>query len=138
MRKYLFVITFLIAAFTLIAHDAISHHHPAMEEFEFNVSHILKDIHDHHSNEDDHDHDCPIPRHQHVFTPDDYTGRRNNDTVQKVIKIAITNSFCVRDHSDILQNNIPQNDIFSSAKILPDPYPFIISPNAMRGSPVNV
>jgi hypothetical protein len=141
VNKHLFVIAFLIAAFTLIAHDAIPHHHSAMEESELNVSHILKDSYDDQSkneNDHDHDHEHPIPRHQHVFAPDDYIGRRNYDSVQKVIRITITNYICLSTFFNILENNIPQDDLFKSLKILPDPYPFIISPNAMRGSPANV
>jgi hypothetical protein len=52
-----------------------------------------------------------------------------------VIKISFTNSICLTSYSDILKNDVPQYVVFSSKNELPDPYPFIISPNAMRGSP---
>lgn len=134
MKKHFFAIIFLIAAFTLIAHDIMPHHHSEMKKSELNASQIFKDSYDDHAEkESDHDHhDHHIPHHQHAFASGD-NGWWNNNSAQKVIKITITNSCFF----DIIENHIPENNVFISLKILPDPYPFIISPNAMRGSPAN-
>jgi hypothetical protein len=138
VKKHLFAITFLIAAFTLIAHDAIPHRHPAIDKSELCVSHLLKGLYDSDTKDGNDQHDQPIPHHQHVLAPDDFISRTNTDSIQKAIKILFSNSICFSSFSDILKNDFPQKVVFSSKNELPDPYPFIISPNAMRGSPSNI
>lgn len=136
MKKNFFAITFLISALVLIAHDTIPHHHLDMDESESVISHIFKETRDDHA-KNDNDHKQPIPRHQHVFAPDDFISRRNNVSLQKEIKLSFTNTICLFSLSFISRDTLPSNHFLTVIDFIPDSYPFIISPNSMRGSPAN-
>jgi hypothetical protein len=134
VKKNFSIIIFLISAVVLIAHDAIPHNHLDIDEYESVVSHIFKHSrHDHTQKENDHKH--PAPRHQHVFAPDDLITRRTNVSVQKEIKLSFTSVVCFFTVSFISNANLRSNHSFTVIDFIPDSYPFIISPNSMRGSP---
>lgn len=136
MKKNFFAITFLICALVLIAHDAIPHHHLDMDESESVISHIFKETRDDHT-KNDNDHKQPIPRHQHVFAPDDFISRRHNVSLKKEINLSFTNTICLFSLSFISRDTLPSKHFFTVIDFIPDSYPFIISPNSMRGSPAN-
>jgi hypothetical protein len=134
VKKYFFTIIFLISAIVLIAHGAIPHHHLDIDEYESVISHT-KNSHDDHARGDN-DHKHPIPSHQHVIAPDDFISRRTNVSIQNDVKFSLISTIRIITLPFISGDKILSNHSFKVIKFVPDSYPFIISPNSMRGSPV--
>jgi hypothetical protein len=116
----------------IIGHDAIPHHHSDMDKNDTDTGLSY----DHKRNDDAKDHhekQGTSPLHQHILAPANLIAVRINGPFQKENKFSVT----------IFISSLPVNAKFTSfdyqyfriIKIPHNPFPFIISPNAIRGSP---
>lgn len=120
----------------VIGHDAFPHHHLELDEIEA-VTSLPADHRCHDGTKEEHENKQSFPPHQHIFAPEDLIAGRNNVSFQKEIKFSVTNAIFISSLICLINSEAFENQIFRIINIPRNPYPFIISPNAMRGSPVN-
>jgi hypothetical protein len=136
VKKRLLAILLLISFHALILHDMIPHHHHDQEDIEIVVDHNHNNNHKAAHNSD---HPFPIPAHQHISTAEDFNIIRSQQSFSFIAKII--SLFYAPSHdyfpSFILSKFVYQI-LWPLFKIPISSYPFIISPNAMRGSPSNL
>ena len=134
MRKNIIAISLIVSFLMVVIHEMIPHHHHDMEDD------IELFSHQHHtdtqgsSSETDHDNHFPFPVHHHLSASEGFDLVR----VSKNLEREITSPFCfiVADHLlRIPDSEPPESTILSDLTIPKNSHPFIISPNAMRGSP---
>lgn len=127
LTAILFVLTFLLD----VVHDAIPHHH--FDQNAVEVSHRNLNGTDYLDNTDDHQHS--FPPHQHFYCAEDL----NLSRIGNHIHIDIKKIFI----SLILISPLENWELYKPPGIVNQPkfsisllnFPFIYSPNAMRGSP---
>lgn len=117
----------------VVIHEMIPHHHHDMDDIEFFS-------HQHHANtqgsnsETDHTNHFPFPAHHHLSASEGFDLLRVSTNLER--EIISTFCFLVPDHFlRIPEDEPPESTIHSDLTIPKNSLPFIISPNAMRGSP---
>ncbi len=118
----------------VVIHEMIPHHHHGMDDD------IELFSYQHHTNkqgtnsETDHTNHFPIPAHHHVSASEGFDLVRVSTNLER----EITSPFCffVPDYLLRIPDAEPPESTFYSYFTVPlNSHPFIISPNAMRGSP---
>ena len=117
----------------VVVHEMIPHHHHDMDDIELFS-------HQHHSNEQDNnsehgttDH-FPIPAHHHVLASEGFNVARIGTSLEKDLILPLC--FFISHHLlSISDTEAPENTYYSDFAVHLSSLPFIISPNAMRGSP---
>lgn len=134
MRTNILAISLIVSFLMVILHEMIPHHHHGME----NDSELSS--HQHHTDtkgsnsETDNTNHFPFPVHHHLSASEGFDLLRVNTNLER----EITSPFCfiVPDHLlRIPETEPPESTIHSDRTIPKNSHPFIISPNAMRGSP---
>jgi hypothetical protein len=115
-----------------IVHDAIPHHHFGQNAVEVSIHHDQNGIHNL-GNTEDHQHSFPL--HQHFYCAEDLSLSRVGNHVQIEIRkisselVLLLASENKEWHKPPGLKNQPEYSVSLQN------YPFICSPNAMRGSP---
>jgi len=117
----------------IVIHEMIPHHHHEMADIELFS-------HQHHSNkqennsETDNTNHFPFPAHHHVLASEGFDVVRVSNNLERESNFPFW--FLVPDYLlRIPDAEPPENTFYSNFKVPKNSLPFIISPNAMRGSP---
>ncbi|HLF35648.1 MAG TPA: hypothetical protein VI583_15500 [Cyclobacteriaceae bacterium] len=136
MKKQILAILLLFSFHALIMHDMIPHHHHDQEDI------AILHNHDHNNDREaeiDPDHPFKIPAHQHISGAEDFNILRSQQSFSFAVKII--GSFIIPSTnflSTFILTKFVKQILWPLCKIPICSYPFIISPNAMRGSPSNL
>jgi hypothetical protein len=126
-------ILFLLAFLLEVAHDAIPHHHPDANEIVVASHHIHQGAGTIFQSEDDHQHQ--FPPHQHYYTNEDLTASRTGISVQFDLKKSICESVLLYIAKNASFYKPPGLHSYCIISVSLQFRPFIISPDAVRGSP---
>ena len=133
VKKQILAILLLFSFHALILHDMIPHQHHDQEDIG------LVNDHDHNNHQEaghDSDHPFPIPAHQHLSAAEDFNIIRTQQSFSFVNKIIISFFSLYADYFLSFRHiQLVKQILWPLAKIPICSFPFIISPNAMRGSP---
>ncbi len=117
----------------VVIHEMIPHHHHDMDDIELFS-------HQHHTNkqgsdsEADHTNHFPFPGHHHVSASEGFDLVRVSTNLEREINFPFC--FLIPNYLSWFPEAEPPECTFYSDFLVPlNPLPFIISPNAMRGSP---
>jgi hypothetical protein len=134
VKRRLSTILFSLLMLVIIDHEAIHHYHLLIDEDEI-IADLFSD-HDKDNNPiDDHGGNKSFPQHEHVFIPDDLISDRNNFSCKKEIKFLVTSIIITLSLPSYPKSTSLDDRYFRVINVPQNPLPFIISPNAMRGSP---
>jgi len=134
MRKNIIAISLIVSFLMVVIHEMIPHHHHAMEDDMELFSHQHHNHHEGTDSETDHTNHFPIPAHQHVSASEGFDLIRVNAHLEKVITSPIC--FLIPNYLSWVPEAEPPGHTFYFDFTSPlNSLPFIISPNAMRGSP---
>lgn len=117
----------------VVIHEMIPHHHHEMDDIEL-FSHQQQTNKQGSNSGTDNTNHFPFPAHHHLSASEGFDLVRVSTNVER----EITSPFCflVPDHLlRIPETEPPESTIHSDLTIPKNFLPFIISPNAMRGSP---
>jgi len=131
--KQFYAILFLFAFLLEVAHDAVPHHQPDVNEIKVVSHHTHQSASYKFQKEDDHRHD--YPPHQHYYTNEDLTTSRGGNSIQFDLKKSFCKSILISvagNTSSYKPPGLANYYIVSSSLQF---RPFIISPDATRGSP---
>jgi hypothetical protein len=134
MRKNVLAILLAVSFMMVIIHEMIPHHHHDMK-----VDIELFSHQQHNSNQDNNSepgnaNHFPFPAHHHVSASEGFDLVRVSTNLEK----GITSLFCflIPDHLLRISDAEPPESTFRTDFTVPEnSLPFIVSPNAMRGSP---
>ncbi len=135
MRKNILAILLAVSFMMVVIHEMIPHHHHDMDDD------IELFSHQHHTNnqqgsnsETDHTDHFPIPAHHHVSASEGFDLVRVSTNFER--EITFPYCFLIPNHLLRIPDAEPPESTFHSDFLVPlNSLPFIISPNAMRGSP---
>lgn len=132
MFKNIQILLAFIGLVVIVAHGSIIHHH---HDDEHSESSLVEHHHDSDDDSDD-DHHFPIPTHQHIATSDLFEfARTSNNSFVNIDKLLNCCQATIRDLLFIPEIEPPNRTYQSSISDWIDPLPFVISPDATRGSP---
>jgi hypothetical protein len=118
----------------VVIHEMIPHHHNDMDEFEFFIQqHNNKQVNNNETGADNH---FPFPAHHHVSASEGFIIARMDSRFEVKEYFSLTNYLLISDYLlNIAESEPPEVILFSKNIIFHKSFPFILSPNAMRGSP---
>jgi hypothetical protein len=119
----------------VVIHEMIPHHHYNMDEFEFFIQqhHNNKQVNDNETSADNH---FPFPAHHHVSASEGFFVARIDSRLEIKEYFSLASYLLIPDHLLCIPDAEPPENTFYSDFLIPlSSHPFIISPNAMRGSP---
>lgn len=120
----------------VIVHEMIPHHHHETDDIEL-FSHQHHKDNQQGNSESDSNHHFPFPAHHHLSVSDDFDIVRAETGFERSVNLAAIIFLVVTEPSSGLNNFAPPEVMFYPETPVPlNSYPFILSPNAMRGSPV--
>lgn len=135
MRKNIIAISLIVSFLMVVIHEMIPHHHHEMDDDIELFSHQTHTTSKEGSNsETDHTNHFPFPAHHHVSASEDIDIIRTSTSLEQNVLF----SCCFLISSYVLcipDSKLPENTFYSVITIPLSSLPFIISPNAMRGSP---
>jgi len=132
VNSHFSAILFLFAFLLEVAHDAIPHHHPEQNEIELTARHN-HDGPDYLDDTAEHQHSF-LP-HQHYYCAEDLTPARVGNPVQKDFKKVFCDLVLMSPNESQELHKPPGIKNLLTYSVSLQNYPFILSPNAMRGSP---
>jgi hypothetical protein len=119
----------------VVIHEMIPHHHYDMAEFEFFIQqhHNNKQVNDNKTGADNH---FPFPAHHHVSASEGFFVARMDSRLEIKEYFSLASYLLISDYLlNIAETEPPEVILYSENLISHKSFPFIISPNAMRGSP---
>lgn len=120
-----------IGLLVFLVHGVLPHHH-----HELNVIECISDYCNGEEHDNEMDHHFPIPAHQHVSASENFDLVRTNLSIESNVPISNPCCFAITNYHHSFQNpELPGQKIKPPIIIPKNSYPFIISPNSMRGSP---
>jgi hypothetical protein len=136
VKKSLIAILLLASFMVVIIHEIIPHHHHDMDDIEL-ISHPHQSKKQDSGYGTDSDHHFPFPAHQHVMAAESFDIARTGTNLEISVNLSTSCFIIVSNYLySWYKPELPEK-LFSPAHFFPiSSYPFIISPNAMRGSPV--
>lgn len=134
MKKNFIVLSLIVSFLMVVIHEMIPHHHHEMEDDIELFSHQHSTDKQSSNSETEPTNHFPIPAHHHVSVTEGFDLVRVSTNLER----EITSPFCflVPDHLlRIPDPEPPGSKFYSDFRVPKNSLPFIISPNAMRGSP---
>jgi hypothetical protein len=118
----------------VVIHEMIPHHHYNMDEFEFFIQqHNNKHVNNNETGADNH---FPFPAHHHVSASEGFFVARMDSRSEIKEYFSLAGFLLISDYLlNIAESEPPEVTLYSEKVIFHKSFPFIISPNAMRGSP---
>ncbi len=133
MRNKIIAIALFLSFLIVVIHEMMPHHHhEKYDEIEL-FSHHQNSYQNSNSETGNANH-FPFPAHQHVMATEGFDLVRVNTNLER----AITPPFCFIVPYPLLRipdAAAPESTLYSDFSVPLSSLPFIISPNAMRGSP---
>ncbi len=118
----------------VVIHEMIPHHHYGMDDDIELFSNQQNNSNQNNNSETDHTNHFPFPAHHHVSASEGFNLARIGTSVER--NDILPFCFLVPDHLLRIPDAEPPECTFYSDFLVPlNSLPFIISPNAMRGSP---
>ena len=119
----------------VVIHEMIPHHHHEMDDIEL-FSHQQHNSKQDNISEPGTNNHFPFPAHHHVSAYDGFDIARIGTGLERDINFSVSGCFLISNYLSYIPESEPPESIFHSDLTVPkNSHPFIISPNAMRGSP---
>jgi len=120
-----------IGLLVFLVHGVLPHHHHELNKLECISDHYNGEDHD-----NEMDHHFPLPVHQHISASENFDLARTGSGIEINVHSLNTCCFAITNYLHSLHSSeLPRQKIKPPIIIPKDSYPFIISPNSMRGSP---
>ena len=134
MRKKVLAILFIVSFLMVVIHEMIPHHHYDMDDDIELFSHQQHNSNQNNNSETGTNNHFPFPAHHHVSASEGFDIARIGTGLER----NVISPFCflIPNYLLCIPAAEPPGSIFCSDFLVPlSSLPFIISPNAMRGSP---
>jgi len=134
MKKNILAILLAVSFMMVVIHEMIPHHHHGMDDDIELFSHQQHNSNQNNNSETNTKNHFPIPAHHHVSASEGFDVARIGTSLER--NIIFSCYFLIPNYlSWFPEAKPPENTFYSDFSVPLSSLPFIISPNAMRGSP---
>ncbi|MDP2338876.1 MAG: hypothetical protein Q8N05_20980 [Bacteroidota bacterium] len=136
MRKNILAISLIVSFLMVVIHEMIPHHHHGMDDDIELFSHQQHNSNQNNNSETGNANHFPFPAHHHVSASEGFDIVRLGTGLERNFNFSVSSCFLIPQYlSWFPEAEPPENTFYTVITVPKSSHPFIISPNAMRGSP---